>query len=219
MTGRKDIYTDVLPTRLTLLQRAQSESDDAVWEDLLRYYEPFIRKILLRMGLRAEDLEDARQQVSLTLWKGLSSYSRDQGGSRFRNWLSTLIHNAAIDWLRVNRRQCGHMVPLDETAADLIYDGESEVLQIIEAEWKRYVVRLALDNLRGVFTGHAFEVLELSLQGYTGDEIAERLGIRKESVYVLRNRVKVRLSREIAHIRLDLEGGEAENGQLPKSLS
>ena len=206
MKSRKDIFTDVLPTRLTLLQRAQNDSAEAVWEELLQYYEPFIDKILLKMGFRGADLQDARQQVSLTLWKGLSSYRQSESGSRFRNWLSTLIRNAAIDWLRVNRRQSERMVSLDSAELDVVHVTEPEVVQIIEAEWQRHVVRLAMENLRGVFTGNAFEVLALSLKGHSGDEIAEQLSIRRESVYVLRNRVKARLTREIARVRQELEG-------------
>ena len=105
MTDPLPKFTDVLPTRLTLLQRAQADPDDPAWDDLLQYYDPFIRKILVRVGLRGADLEDASQQVCLKLWKGLASYRRKESGSCFRNWLSALVRNAAIDWMRAQRRQ------------------------------------------------------------------------------------------------------------------
>ena len=84
-----DEVTDNLPTRVSLLHQAQASKDAVVWDELLQYYEPFITKILFRMGLRGLVLEDARQQVSLKLWQGLKNYKRYEKRTRFRSWLST----------------------------------------------------------------------------------------------------------------------------------
>ncbi len=198
-------FTDILPTRMTLLQRAQVSQDATAWDELLRYYEPFILKILLRMGLRGANLQDAQQEVLLKLWKGLSSYTREKH-ARFRNWLSTLIRNAALDWIR-KQRYDRKKVPLNEEILNALPPEQSEAERIIEKEWQRHIVGLAMEHLKEVFSGNAFEVFALSLNGMSGEEIAEKLGIRKESVYVLRSRVKVRLRQEIRRLRKELEGG------------
>ncbi len=205
-SARKDRSTDILPTRMTLLQRAQLSQDAGVWNELLRYYEPFIRKILLRMGLRGADFKDAQQEVLLKLWKGLSCYKRDEKHARFRNWLSTLIRNAAIDWIKKQRHN-RHKLPLNEEVQNALHPEQPEAERIIEKEWQRHIVELAMEHLKDVFSGNAFEVFALSLKGMSGKKIAAQLGIRKESVYVLRSRVKVRLRQEITRLRMELEGG------------
>lgn len=197
---------DMLPTRYSLIERARSHNDSKTWEDLLDYYELFIRKILLRMGFRGMDLEDVRQQVSLKLWQGLKSYQRDAGRARFRNWLSTLIRNSAINWLNA-QRQVGRESMLQSDDLERIASEGPEIEQLIEQEWQRHVVTLAVENLRQVFSGKALEVFALSLEGESVDSIAATLDLRKESVYVLRTRVKARVRQEIARLQLELEGG------------
>ena len=205
-------FTDVLPTRLTMLQRAQADPDDPAWGDLLEYYDPFIRKILLRIGLRGADLEDAHQQVRLKLWKGLTAYRRDESRGRFRNWLSALIRNAAIDWMRAQRRHREGAVSIEKVDLDLTSTQPADLDKVIETEWQHHIVQMAMERLQDVFTGNAFEVLALSMKGQNADAIASELGIRRESVYVIRNRVKTRLNREIVLLREELEGGEPSAG-------
>ncbi|MCH7225120.1 RNA polymerase sigma factor [Haloferula sp. A504] len=199
----------MLPTRHSLIERARSHHDTRTWEDLLDYYESFISKILLRMGFRGMDLEDVRQQVSLKLWQGLKSYRRDAGGARFRNWLSTLIRNSAINWISA-QRQVGRESMLESGDLERIAAKGPEIEQLIEQEWQRHVVTLAVENLKKVFSGKAMEVFALSLEGESVDSIAATLDLRKESVYVLRTRVKSRVRQEIARLQQELEGGRHE---------
>ncbi len=200
-----DKFTDMLPTRLTLLRRASDEFDDSVWGELLAYYKPYIRKILLRVGLRDEDLEDALQEVYIKLWRGLHLYKRDAENARFRSWLSTVVRNSSLNWIYKNRRRSDRELAVDNEIIEKIDSVEPPIDKIIEEEWQTYVLDLAMDNLKSVFSANAFEVLEMSLNGATPDEIAARVNIRKESVYVLRSKVKARLMKEIAFIRENLE--------------
>lgn len=195
---------DCLPTRLSILEKARSDQANAAWDELLVYYRPFITKILVRTGLRGLDLEDVRQQIFLKLWNGLKNYKRDENRARFRNWLSTLVRNAAIDWHKAHRLD-QRKLPLDEVGSSDLDPHLPEVEEVIEKEWQRHVVATAMEQLKNVFSGKAFEVFALSMQGMSGEEIAQRLGIRKESVYVLKTRVKQRLHTEIKRLRLELE--------------
>ncbi|MCH7228814.1 RNA polymerase sigma factor [Haloferula sp. A504] len=198
-------HPDLLPTRRSLIVRASSGPDGKPWEDLLKYYDSFITKILLRMGFRDMDLEDVRQQVSLKLWQGLGSYQPDEGRARFRNWLSTLIRNCAIDWIRAHRWQHAE-TSLESEDLERMDPERPEIEGMIEQEWQRHVVDLAIGNLRQVFSGKALQVFALSLRGESVDSIAERLKLRRESVYVLKTRVKARVRLEIARLQLELEG-------------
>ena len=199
------ITPDMLPTRLSLISKARSLHDEKAWEELLGYYEPFITKILLRMGFRDPDLKDVRQQVSLKLWRGIGYYERDEQRARFRNWLSTLIRNSAIDWIRSQQRHTreaawepGHL--------ERLHPETPGIETVIEQEWQKHIVTLAVENLKRVFSGKALQVLALSLKGETVESIAALLDLRKESVYVLKTRVKTRISQEIARLRAELEG-------------
>lgn len=199
-----DLPSDSLPTRHSLIQEALTKPDGQAWEELLRHYTPFIDKILLMIGLRGADLEDVRQQALLKLWRGLDIYKRDEGRARFRNWLSTLIRNAAIDWFRSQERGRRHASLADHGGLDV---ENSEIELRIEEEWQRHILAIAMQNLRQIFSGKAMKVFSLSLKGESPESIAEKLDLRLESVYVLKTRVKMRLTREIAKLRIELEGG------------
>jgi len=203
------VNTDSLPTRHSLIEKAKSQRRGESWNELLVYYESFITKILLHMGFRNMDLEDARQQVALKLWQGLDSYRKDEQGARFRNWLSTLIRNSAINWINA-QRQVRRESMLQSDDLERIAPEGPEIEQLIEQEWQRHVVTLAVENLKQVFSGKALEVFALSLEGESVDSIAATLDLRKESVYVLRTRVKARVRQEIARLQHELEGNHHE---------
>jgi len=190
-------------TRVALLGRAQSSPEHPSWAELLEIYQPFISRILIHIGLRDSDLEDVRQQVLVNFWKGLPRYQREQG-IRFRAWLSRLIRNTAVDWFR---RQRG--AKLETSLESVVHESlpvhQPELEASIEAEWQRYVLGLAVQELKKTFSGKALEVLKLSIQGVSSEEIGERLGIQTNSVYVLKTRIKTRLQREIKRLRAELE--------------
>lgn len=197
--------TDILPTRLSLLERARRRNEDRPWEELLDYYAPFITKILVHMGFKGADLDDAHQQVALNLWKGLQGYR--SGGERapFRNWLSKLIRHAAIDWIRSQRRHRDMRVIYDEDEINGLDPHDPEIENLIELEWQQHLVRLAMAHLKEVFSGKALEVFLRALEGESAETIARELDLRKESVYVLKTRVKTRLQHEIVRLRIELE--------------
>ncbi len=193
-----------LPTRISLLQRAQSGSDHPDWDELLQYYEPFIRRFLISMGIPTSDVDDVCQQVLSRLWQELVNYRRDAEHARFRTWLARLIRNVAInDYHKRKRAQRVGGVHLE--GSDEIARGSNDLEQRVESEWQRHVVRLALERMNRIFSGNAVEVFLRSTEGETSEVIGKSLGMSVPSVYVLKNRVKKRLAREVKLLREQLE--------------
>ena len=72
-------------------------------------------------------------------------------------------------------------------------------------EWEVYLTNLALERIKENFSGQSMEVFERSLQGQSVELIASELGLKENSVYRLKNRVKDRLISEVQQLRHDLE--------------
>ena len=201
-----DSSLDTLLTHPSMIQRAVLSSGRDVWRDFLCFYEPFINGILTKMNFKGADMDDVRQQVFLKLWQQLSAYRSQPEKAKFRSWLAVVIRNVAIDWLRGRKSEA-----LEQFGGDELLEShglcDPEIDLMIEKEWQRHVVATAVERLRSVFSGKAFEVLRLSLEGASAEEISRILSIRLESVYVLRSRVKTRVGQEIAQIRQEQEGG------------
>ncbi|WP_146403876.1 sigma-70 family RNA polymerase sigma factor [Planctomycetes bacterium CA13] len=193
-----------LPTRISLLELAQSGKDHPAWEELLGYYEPFIGRILVHMGVARSDLDDVCQLVLMRLWKDLVNYQYQPQRARFRTWLSYLIHSTLVDWHRKQGRN-QTTVSSDSIEFGEVLMGQSELELRIQAEWKEYIVNLALERLKTIFSGNAVDVFVRSVEGQSAAEISQQLNISEESVYVLKHRVKKRLVREAHELRRELE--------------
>ncbi|BDS07795.1 hypothetical protein NT6N_28350 [Oceaniferula spumae] len=197
---------DAMRTRVSLLQRASDGSDQLAWEELLKFYEPFISKVLQSMGFRGADLDDARQQVSLVLWKGLQTYDRDPDRAKFRTWFARLIKNTALNIIRSNQRKpTGPSLNDDREGKKLVLSDDPELDLRVEQEWQEYVVELAMERASAVFSGNAVEVFKMSLDGKSVEDIAEQLNIKVNTVYILKHRVKAVLLKEIQQLKHDLE--------------
>ena len=187
-------------TKKTLLQRAQDPDDSQAWEDFVSYYEGFISIVLSRMGLSATEQQDLSQEILLKLWKNLKSFEVDTERAKFRTWLSTLIRNRTLDYFRKSKKQ-----PKMDSLEKVEVFSDSELDKVIKKEWERYLTGRAMDNVKKLFSGAAIRAFELTLLGKEADEISEELEIGKESVKTLKNRVKVRLIKEIELLRRELE--------------
>lgn len=193
-------------TRQTLLQRASDPDDHKAWEEFEQYYREFIRMVLFQMNCNVDDHNDLVQEILLRIWKTLPELNYNRDRARFRTWLSHLIRNKVIDHFRklkrVNQKQERVKEEVDHEKSII---SEPELVEVIQKEWEVHIVKLALNNISSLFTERAIEAFELGMEGVKTAQIAEKLGIKENSVIKLRNRVKHRLVKEIQHLREELE--------------
>ena len=186
-------------TRKSLLLRACDRQNYRGWEDFIEVYKKFIYFTLRKMSINDNDIEDLFQRISLCLWKGLPKYDHNKG--KFRYWLSTVVRNEVLNYWRAEQygklKQTSHddEVIIDEPAID----------KLIEDEWEKYILTMALNNLKKFFSGQALEVFRLSLAGVNNQQISKQTNIKIDSVKVLKSRVKSRCIEEIKKLVSEFE--------------
>jgi RNA polymerase sigma-70 factor (ECF subfamily) len=189
---------DVFVTKKTLLKLACENKQK--WEELAAYYYPFIKIILRHIRIHENDIEDISQNVMLKLWKNLSKFDPSRG--KFRTWLISIIRNTAkatqIKQIKDKNRDYKY---LEETSTTI----NDPLEEIFRNEWRKYITNVALENIRKQFSGKAVEVFLLSLKNLNAEQIAEKLDLKPDSVYRLKNRVKDQLVLEIKRLRTELE--------------
>lgn len=190
-------------TQHTLLQRAFDVGDQAAWHEFVAHYRRFIYYILNQFGLPQTEIDDIFQKVLVTLTNSLPTY--DQSKARFRTWLSSVIRNTALAHLRGEQAYQKRMKNLEYGDYLEQLDKPQEIEQLIEQEWAMYISGQAMMRVKKLFKGQAIEAFELALDGFSGEEIAQRTGLTVSSVYTLRKRVKKRLYLEILELIADLE--------------
>ena len=139
-------------TRQTLLQRAKDPNDAEAWEEFVSYYKQFIHVILHQMNFRSADFDDAVQEIMIKIWQNLPHFELDPERGQFRTWLSQVIRNRLLDYIRKDKRYKARVEKATEnyTAEENILP-QNELDKIVSKEWERHITSCALNNLKTLF--------------------------------------------------------------------
>ena len=184
-------------TRQSLLLRAQTGEENA-WKDLTDLYRPLILGWLNRQGVPSRDLEDLSQDILLTVVKHLPTFQHSGNRGAFRSWLRTIVCSRTADYWRAvdpgNQADGGSGATV---ALQQIEDPDSDLNRQWDEEHDRYVLNCLLDLVEEEFEPITLKAFRrVALDGASGAEAAEELGISVAAVYVAKSRVLQRIRRE-----------------------
>ena len=187
------------------LVRAAAGGDTEAFERLVRTYENKIYHLALRMCGSADEAADIAQEAFLAAWRGLPSF---RGEANFATWLYRLTSNAAIDYLRRQKKQRGDMsLDDEELGLDAVDTGPGP-----QDAAERTEVRSAVAaGLQALSEDHRQVLVLREIQGLSYEEIAGVLEVDLGTV-------KSRISRARSALRkILLESGNL-SGYLPSNL-
>jgi RNA polymerase sigma-70 factor (ECF subfamily) len=186
-------------TRQSLLLRAQTGEADA-WKDLTDLYRPLIVGWLNRQGVPPRDLEDLGQEVLLSVVKHLPAFEHSGNRGAFRSWLRTIVCRRTADYWRAHDSGSqasggsGANVVLQQIA-----DPGSELNRQWDEEHDRYVFHCLLDLVEVEFEPVTLQAFRrLAIDGISGADAAQELGLSVAAVYVAKSRVLSRIRQEAA---------------------
>ena len=189
---------------------AQAKKGDAdAFAFLVETYETSVYRLALRMCGNAHDAEEVAQEAFVAAWKGMPAF---RGESKFSSWLYQLTTNAAIDFLRREKRHRA-TTPIEDEV-DLAAPGTPQ--QAAEAAEVRQTLQQALDTLT---PEHREIFLLRQMRQLSYEEIGQLLGLEAGTVKSRLSRAKKQL-REILTKKGNLfapssvlEKGEEEEDQ------
>ena len=166
---------------------AQAKKGDAdAFAFLVETYETSVYRLALRMCGNAHDAEEVAQEAFVAAWKGMPAF---RGESKFSSWLYQLTTNAAIDFLRREKRHRA-TTPIEDEV-DLAAPGTPQ--QAAEAAEVRQTLQQALDTLT---PEHREIFLLRQMRQLSYEEIGRLLGLEAGTVKSRLSRAKKQL-REI----------------------
>ena len=187
------------------LVRAAAGGDTEAFERLVETYENKIYTLALRMSGSPDDAGDIAQEAFLAAWRGLPAFRGEAG---FATWLYRLASNAAIDYLRRQKKQRGDMSLDDEELGLDAVDSAPGPQETAEGSELRAAVAEGLNQLS---QGHRQVLVLREVQGLSYEEIASVLEVDIGTV-------KSRISRARSSLRkILLENGNL-SGYLPSNL-
>lgn len=171
-----------------IIRRARQGDSDA-FRRLVEAYQTQVYRIALRMcGEAAAD--DVTQEAFLAAWRALPAF---RGTCLFSTWLYRLATNAAIDWLRREKRHRG----ADDVTELELPDGAPSPQEQAEQTETQEAVRCALTQLS---PEHRQVLVLRYMQELDYNEIAAALDISEGTV-------KSRINRAKAHLKEILTAG------------
>ena len=126
-----------------------------------------------------EDQQDLFQEIILQLWKSLESF---KGNSQFSSWMYRVALNTAIVFFKKEKRKPDSYASIN--VDPIAYDGYND-----EKDQQLVHFYKAVQELNKIEKALILQFIE----GFSGKEIAENLGLSEVNVRVKTNRTKIKL--------------------------
>ena len=185
------MFPDTPKTLLDELAR-EGELDELKWRQFDELYRPAVNSFIRqRFGSLSSEADDIVQTVMVKLIGILRGKRYDGSRTRFRTYLSAIIHNCCLDCLKsINRRR---EVPLGDFDIDAIVGGtaEPEAMSMLDRQWAEACHAAARRHVLGKFPldpVHRQVFLDLE-RGMPIAAVAEKTGIPQPSVRQIKYRI------------------------------
>jgi RNA polymerase sigma-70 factor (ECF subfamily) len=192
------------PTRTsaTLLGRLKHDvNDQASWAEFVRRYGPLIHQWCRRWKLQPADAEDVTQVVLVKLAGRLRTFEYDRT-QRFRAFVKTLAHHAWCDFLDARRRS-GALGSGDTAMFDQLdtVEARDDLQARLADAFDRELAEEAMARIRLRVEPRTWEAFRLTaLEGLSGAEAADRVGMEVPTVFKAKSKVQKMLKDEIRKI-------------------
>jgi RNA polymerase sigma-70 factor (ECF subfamily) len=192
-------------TRPSLLIRLREADDVEAWDQFVGLYAPLVYGFFRRRGLQDADAADLTQDVFHGVVARVRTFDYDRQRGTFRSWLYAIARNKLRDFLAAKERQKpgnGHSLVLNMLQSLPAPEVEADQW---EREWQRRVFFRAAEQIRAHVDGSTWQAFwQTAVQGKSGQEVANSLGMSVGAVYVAKSRVIARIRRIVDEIQGEL---------------
>jgi RNA polymerase sigma-70 factor, ECF subfamily len=184
----------------SLLEQAQF-GDTSAFDRITQLYKGLVYVWCRSKGLSPEDSEDLVQQVFLTVFKSIKSFSKLKPEDSFRKWLRAIAHNKIVDHFRKNKfreKAFGGEENLEIAISCTLEDADDQASLKKE---DAILYEEALKMMQSTFSPRDCRAFILiHVDGMTPRDAAQALGMSVNSVYIAKSRIKKRLREEFADL-------------------
>lgn len=182
----------MVDTSLSFLDRLRSDDDGEAWRRLVAAYRPLLLTWLrAQRDLSEADREDLLQDVLLAVSQELPKFQHNGRTGAFRCWLRRLVaHRVGQHWRR-RRRQPEAVGGSDflRRLAEL-EDDASTPSRLWDRAHDLHVMHHLLETMRPRFDPRTWQAFRLQvMERLPAEEVAQRLDLTPNSVYVAKSRI------------------------------
>jgi RNA polymerase sigma factor (sigma-70 family) len=192
-------------TRLSLLIRLRDSQDHQAWTEFVEVYAPLIYDFVYKQGLQDADAADLTQEVLRAVARAIKRFEYDSRRGTFRGWLFTMVRNKLRNFLVRRKRQCqGSGDSTVQKMLDEYPAPQEDQAEAWERECERRRFNWAAERARSEVQDSTWQAFwRTAVEGQSGQEVAEALGLRVASVYVAKGRVMARIKEHLKDCPLE----------------
>jgi RNA polymerase sigma-70 factor (ECF subfamily) len=192
-------------TRPSLLVRLRDARDAAAWSQFVDVYAPLVYGFARKHGLQDADAADLTQEVLRTVAAAVGRLDYDPRRGSFRGWLFTVVRNKLRNFLAGRKRQpqgSGDTAVQKRLKEEPAPDEDPEALW--DREYERRLLAWAASQVRGAIQESTWQAFwQTAVEGKSGKEVAEQLGMTVAAVYLAKSRVMARLKEQIRQLQVE----------------
>ncbi|MGK0185378.1 MAG: RNA polymerase sigma factor (sigma-70 family) [Verrucomicrobiales bacterium] len=203
-TNPREVHTDSIPTRHSLISRIKDPKDQRSWADFFETYHRLIYSVAVKSGLTNEEADEVVQETMLSVTNTIGEFDTDSNRGSFKAWLLKLTRWRIIDQARKRKpadaaRRSGGDADDNASMIERLPDPAADTIdRVWEAEWATYLLQTALSKVKSQVRPKAFQVYQLcTLEEVPAPQVAQQLGVSKVNVHVMVHRVNRLVKKEI----------------------
>ena len=202
-TPRLPSPEEIIPTRVTLLNRLKNIDDQESWRDFFDTYWKFLYNCALRYGLTEAEAEEVVQETVIEVSRKMPDFQYDPNQS-FKGWLLHTTRWRILDQLRKRKRSGPRVSNRAEkdTGTDLVAqvpDPSGDYLDTMwEEEWQRNLMSAALDKVKTQVKPRQYQIFDLYvLKEWPVEKVVQTLKVSSGQVYLAKFKICRLLKREV----------------------
>ncbi len=189
-------------TTTMLLEGLADAGNNQAWTCFVGYFKPILVGFARKSGLNQQAAEDFAQQALMEFFKSYRTGNYDRAKGRLSHWLFGIARKVLSQTFRKRRpeksatdlqRSTSDSQPLDSFA------DPAAAQDLWQQQWEKMVMQICMDRARGEFDEKSFAAFEMyALEELEPNEVAERLDISRNAVYIAKSRILSRVRELIA---------------------
>ena len=192
------------------------KGDTNAFEELVLEYEKKVYNVALRILGNSEDAADMTQEAFIKAYNSLPGF---RGDSKFSVWLTRIVSNLCLDFLRSRSRRPTVSLSVEDDGGDDVQLDVADVSQSPELLLERSLTRESVRRgLKALPEDYRQILLLREIQGLSYDEIADALNIEvgtvKSRIFRGRKKLCEYLIKD-GNIPEFASSGKTRGGELP----
>jgi RNA polymerase sigma-70 factor (ECF subfamily) len=198
---------ELLPTRVSLLDRLRDVTDGAGWKEFFDTYWKLIYGFAIQSGLTQTEAEDVVQETMISVAKALPEFRYDRGQGTFKAWLLQITRRRIADCFRKRPRLLMQISPKRNAG-----DPETSTIErvpedqlpdrIWEEEWRKNLMDAALENVKRRIKPKQYQIFDLYVvKEWPLDDILRTLRVTRMQVYLAKHRISAQVRREVVRLQ------------------